>query len=89
MDEITALVYEKWIQRVPIRIILQDCNLTQKEFDTIRYMNDFPERERAAGSAKKCDPTQAEIEDACRQLRAGWSEKQEISRMRGKKDLDI
>ncbi len=88
MNEVESIIFEKWIQRVPIRIILQEHGLTQKQFDDLRFKLNFPERERAASPNKSCDPSVNEIEDACRELRKNWTEKQYISRLNGKKDIE-
>ena len=89
MSEFEQTLYDQWVQRVPIRMILHHNNLTQKQFDSIRTANNFPERERAASPTKNGDPSVTEIEDACRELRKNWTEKQKISRLNGKKDIGL
>lgn len=89
MSEAESSILNMWVQRVPIRIILEVHDLTQKQFEQMRIDNNFPERERAASPANRsCDPSISEIEDACKELRKNWTEKQKISRLNGKKSLE-
>lgn len=71
-EETVKKALDLWIQRIPIRTIAFELDVTYNQMLIIRDTNGFPPRERAL-SRSLGDPSPEEIERICRGIRERWS----------------
>jgi hypothetical protein len=71
-EETVKKALDMWMQRVPIRVIAFELDITYNQMLNIRDTNGFPPRERAL-TRSLGDPTREEIEEMCKDIRERWS----------------